>query len=135
MCAVICNTKDEMVTEVRRQAKDRVDLIKVAGDGDVIRSSGFEEGSITLEELKAIADMAHMLGKRCTIHARSGRVAANAARAGFDWVIHASIMTEEELGVLVECGTPINPTLRSEEHTSELQSQMRISSALFVLKK
>src|SRR3546814_11029903 len=55
--------------------------------------------------------MAHMLGKRCTIHARSGRVAANAARAGFDWVIHASIMTEEELGVLVECGTPINTTL------------------------
>src|SRR3546814_8258980 len=62
--SVIFNTKDEMVTEVRRQAKDRVDLIKVAGDGDVIRSSGFEEGSITLEELKAIADMAHMLGKR-----------------------------------------------------------------------
>src|SRR3546814_15136202 len=46
--SVICNTKDEMVTEVRRKAKDRVDLIKVAGDGDVIRSSGFEEGSITL---------------------------------------------------------------------------------------
>src|SRR3546814_21179876 len=48
--SVICNTKDEMVTEVRRQAKDRVDLIKVAGDGDVIRSSGFEEASVTLEE-------------------------------------------------------------------------------------
>src|SRR3546814_10589710 len=78
---------------------------------DVCSSDLFEEGSITLEELKAIADMAHMLGKRCTIHARSGRVAANAARAGFDWVIHASIMTEEELGVLVECGTQINPTL------------------------
>src|SRR3546814_4528441 len=106
-----------------------------------------------------------MLGKRCTIHARSGRVAANAARAGFDWVIHASIMTEEELGVLVECGTPINPTLsllvnmiewgpefgaseavingfsrelasaRSEEHTSELQSLMRISYDVFCLKK
>src|SRR3546814_20830915 len=100
-----------MVTEVRRQAKDRVDLIKVAGDGDVIRSSGFEEGSITLEELQAIADMAHMLGKRCTIHARSGRVAAHAARAGFDWVIHASIMTEAELGRVVECGPPIHTTL------------------------
>src|SRR3546814_1737515 len=98
--SVICNTKDEMVTEVRRQAKDRVDLIKVAGDGDVLRSSGFEEGSITLEELKAIADMAHMLGKRCTIHARSGRLAANAARAGLDWVLHASIMTAAELGGL-----------------------------------
>src|SRR3546814_13727302 len=102
-----------MVTEVRRQAKDRVDLIKVAGDGDVIRSSGFEAGSITLEELKAIADMAHMLGKRCTIHARSGRVASNAARAGFDSVIHDSIMTEEELGALVECGNPINPIGRA----------------------
>src|SRR3546814_2412920 len=33
------------------------------------------------------------------------------------------------------CGTAIGPSTRSEEHTSELQSLMRISYAVFCLKK
>jgi imidazolonepropionase-like amidohydrolase len=109
--SVLCNTQDEMVKETRRQIKQRVDLIKVAGDGDHIRGDGFEEGSITLDELKAISNIAHLAGKRCVIHSRSGRVAANAAQAGFDWVIHASFLSEDDLRVLLECRTPINPTL------------------------
>src|SRR3546814_5922532 len=34
-----------------------------------------------------------------------------------------------------KCNTPLPLTLRSEEHTSELQSLMRISYAVFCLKK
>src|SRR3546814_6327218 len=33
------------------------------------------------------------------------------------------------------CGLRVNPPTRSEEHTSELQSLMRISYAVFCLKK
>src|SRR3546814_3220991 len=46
-------------------------------------------------------------------------------------------MSSEELTArLVECGYCIVPdVLRSEEHTSELQSLMRISYAVFCLKK
>src|SRR3546814_3403022 len=35
----------------------------------------------------------------------------------------------------IPIGSPIVPPLRSEEHTSELQSLMRISYAVFCLKK
>src|SRR3546814_9137827 len=35
----------------------------------------------------------------------------------------------------MRCGMPINSASRSEEHTSELQSLMRISYAVFCLKK
>src|SRR3546814_9270606 len=43
----------------------------------------------------------------------------------------------ECLQMFIECdrGRPIVHTMRSEEHTSELQSLMRISYAVFCLKK
>lgn len=109
--SVIRNTRDEMITEVRKQIKDGVDLIKVSGDGDTLRSAESMLGSVTLDDLKAIAEMAHLLGKRCTIHARGSRAATDASRAGFDWVIHASWITDDDVGVFVKNRTPINPTI------------------------
>lgn len=109
--SVLCNTRDEMITEVRREVKDGVDVIKVAGDGDVLAHDAGWQGSLSPDDLRAIAETTHRLGKRCTIHARSGQVAADAAEAGFDWVIHASFMTDENLDVICKHETPINPTL------------------------
>jgi len=108
----IANTRDEMVAEVRRELKDGNDFIKVSGDGDTVGAPGLGlSGSITVDDLKAIAEIAHLMRRKCTIHARSGEKAAAAASVGFDWVIHASFMNEEQLGVLVDHRTPINPTL------------------------
>ncbi|MGD9538213.1 MAG: amidohydrolase family protein [Alphaproteobacteria bacterium] len=110
--AVLCNTRDEMITEVRREVKDGVDIVKVAGDGDPTAAHERDNrGSLAPEDLAAIAETTHRLGRRCTIHARTGAVAAAAAAAGFDWVIHASFINDEELGVFVRHKTPINPTL------------------------
>jgi imidazolonepropionase-like amidohydrolase len=110
--AVICNTRDEMVAEVRKEIKDGNDIIKVSGDGDTSTPSGMSVcGSITLEELTVIAEITHSMQKKCTIHARSGEKAAAAAKAGFDWIIHASYMDDEQLGVVIDHQTPLNPTL------------------------
>ncbi len=108
--AVLCNTRDEMVTEVRREIKDGVDIVKVAGDGDVLTGEAELAGSIGLDDLHAIAEVTHRLGKVCTIHARSGRAAADAIRAGFDWIIHGSYMSDEDLDVLFRNPTPLIPT-------------------------
>jgi imidazolonepropionase-like amidohydrolase len=117
--AVLCNTRDEMITEVRREVKEGVDIIKVAGDGDTLTNERTPAGSLSLEDLTAIAEMAHRLGKKCTIHARSGEVAADAARAGFDWVLHASFMRDRDLDVFLEKRTPICPTLSLLANTLE----------------
>lgn len=109
--AVLCNTRDEMIVETRKQLKDGVDVIKVAGDGDTLTSAGFLAGSLTPGDLSAIAELAHMMGRKCTIHARSGQASRLAAEAGFDWVIHGSFMSEDDLAVLLRRRTPINPTL------------------------
>ena len=118
--AVLCNTRDEMVEQVRREIKDGVDIVKVSGDGDTSTSAGMDLlGSITLDDLKAIAEIAHRMKRKVTIHARSGRASAEASQAGFDWIIHASFMSDEDLGVVVENGTPINPTLSLLANTVE----------------
>ena len=108
--AVLCNTRDEMVTEARREIKDGVDIVKVAGDGDVLTGDAALAGSIGLDDLRAIAEVTHRLGKVCTIHARSGRAAADAIRAGFDWIIHGSYMSEDDLDLLARQPTPLIPT-------------------------
>src|SRR3546814_8311744 len=48
------------------------------------------------------------------------------------WADAAGLDTEE---VRELAGDPLTVTIRSEEHTSELQSLMRISYAVFCLKK
>ncbi|MSO73872.1 MAG: amidohydrolase family protein [Alphaproteobacteria bacterium] len=110
--AVLCNTRDEMITEVRREVKEGVDIVKVAGDGDAVQSHAREsESSLSPDDLRAIAETTHRLGRRCTIHARTGVVAAAAAEAGFDWLIHASYLNDDQLATILRTRTPINPTL------------------------
>jgi len=100
-----CNTTDEMIAEVRRQVKNGVDFIKLAD------SAFGEYQSFREEELVVIADLAHQLGKRCTIHARGDAEVAAAARAGFDWIMHGNIMTQGTVDLLAEKEIPLVPTL------------------------
>lgn len=109
--SVIRNTRDEMITEIRKQVRDGVDIIKVSGDGDTLRSTDSMLGSFTHDDLKAIADMTHLLGKRCTIHARGDQAAYGAALAGFDWLIHCSYISDKTLDVVGEKKIPLNPTI------------------------
>jgi imidazolonepropionase-like amidohydrolase len=100
-----CNTLDEMIAEVRRQVKNGVDFIKLAD------SPFGEYQSFRDEELKAIADLAHQLKKRCTIHARGDAEMKAAVLAGFDWVMHGNVMKRDTVELLAERQTPLVPTL------------------------
>ena len=124
--AVLCNTREEMVTEARREIKDGVDIVKVAGDGDVLTGEAELAGSIGLDDLRAIAEVTHRLGKVCTIHARSGQAAADAIRAGFDWIIHGSYMSEDDLDVLFRNPTPLIPTFSLLANTPRLGARPRL---------
>jgi imidazolonepropionase-like amidohydrolase len=109
---VLTNSLPEMITEVRKQVKEGVDLIKVAASGDISNpTSGADMSSLTLEELTAIAKEVHRLGRKVTAHARAGLSAADCSRAGFDWVMHGTLMTDEHLDVLLKNNTPLMPSL------------------------
>jgi imidazolonepropionase-like amidohydrolase len=102
---IVHNTLDAMIGEVRHQVKNGVDLIKLADSpyGD------FQ--SFTDDEMKALADLAHQLGKKITIHARGSAEVNAAVRAGMDWIMHGNIMSDETVSHLAESGITLIPTL------------------------
>ncbi len=108
-----CNTLDEMIAEVRRQVKNGVDFIKLAD------SPYGEYQSFRDEELQTVADLAHQLKRRCTIHARGDAEMKAAVKAGFDWVMHGNVMTQETVDLLAERQTPLVPTLLLLENWAE----------------
>jgi imidazolonepropionase-like amidohydrolase len=108
---VMTRTRDEMVLEVRRQCKDGFDVVKIAGSGQSLFNvySSSEVDAFTFDELKVVVDEAHRLGRLVTTHARPGSSASNAARAGVDWIQHASYMGDEDIEVVARSGRSICP--------------------------
>jgi imidazolonepropionase-like amidohydrolase len=101
----LANTRDEMVAEVRRQVKNGVDLIKIAD------SPFGDYQAFTDDEVKAIADMAHQLKKRVTMHARGSDEVRAGVRAELDWIMHGNSMTDEVIQDLAASQIPLVPTL------------------------
>ena len=102
---MLANTLPEMLAEVRRQVKSGVDLVKLAD------SPYGQYQSFTNEEMKQIADLVHQLGKKVTIHARGSAEVGAAIDAGFDWIMHGHVMTDEVIERLAESRIPLVPTL------------------------
>ena len=101
----LANTTAEMKDNVRRQVKNGVDFIKLSDSpfGEYQAFSG--------DELKAIADLAHQLNRRVTIHARGSAEVSAAVAAGFDWIMHGNVMTDEVIDQLAQSRIPLVPTL------------------------
>ena len=128
---VLTNTLPEMITEVRKQVKEGVDLIKVAASGDVSNpTAGADTSSLTLEELTAIAKEVHRLGRRVTAHARAGLSAADCSRAGFDWIMHGTLMTDQHLDVLLKNNTPLMPSLTYLTNAVEFGKDCSLSQSM-----
>jgi imidazolonepropionase-like amidohydrolase len=94
--------------KVREMAKYGADTIKVCASGGVL-SKGDEAGAqqLTLEEMKAIVEEAHKLGRRVAAHAHGASSIRDAILAGVDSVEHASLIDDEGIRLAREKGTYI----------------------------
>ena len=83
-------------TKVREVIKYGADLIKICASGGVL-SKGDQPGApqYTLEEMTAIAEEAHKLGRKVAAHAHGTQSIKDAIRAGIDSIEHASLIDEE----------------------------------------
>ncbi len=92
--------------KVRENVKYGADLIKVCASGGVL-SKGDQPGTpqYTPEELKAIADEAHKLGRKVAAHAHGTESIKDAIRAGFDSVEHSSLIDDEGIALAKQHGT------------------------------
>ena len=108
---VLCPTRDDMQREVRRQVKNRVDVVKISGDSQAQERVPTAGPCFTDQEMSCIVDEAHRLGRKVTIHSRYAETVLAAARAGVDWLIHASYMRPGDVGAVRDLQVPICPTL------------------------
>ena len=95
---------------VEDRVKAGVDWIKVFGS-----RGGFEtvDGTqtVTFDEMKAIVDAAHALGKKVAIHSYGPSGVRDAVRAGADSVEHGADLDDETISEMVKRGTVWVPTV------------------------
>jgi imidazolonepropionase-like amidohydrolase len=91
---------------VREVVKYGADLIKFCATGGVL-SKGDQPGTeqYTLEEMTALVDEGHRLGRRVAAHAHGASGIADAIRAGVDSIEHASLIDDEGIRLAKERGT------------------------------
>lgn len=107
--AAVVNTRDEMITETRRQIKNGADWIKIHATGSIPTHQG-ELQVWSREEMRAVCDTAHALGVPVTAHCRNTSSTLDAAIAGVDLILHASFMDDAGLEAVIESGAAICPT-------------------------
>jgi imidazolonepropionase-like amidohydrolase len=102
---------------VRAEIRLGVDLFKTSASGG---AAGHKEElwwrNYTAEELAALVDEAHAVGKRVAVHSHTAEATKRALRAGVDTIEHGTELDEECLALFLETGAFLVPTvsIRSE---------------------
>jgi imidazolonepropionase-like amidohydrolase len=105
---------------VRAEIRLGVDLFKTSASGG---AAGHKEAlwwrNYTGEELAALADEAHAVGKRVAVHSHTAEATRRALRAGVDTIEHGTELDDECLALFLETGAFMVPTIsiRSERGT------------------
>ncbi len=83
---------DAVRIAVRQLVKDGADWIKVAASGGSTSTSQATRPSYSLEELRAIVDEAHNLGKQVGTHSLVAQSVVNSLDADVDLIIHCGML-------------------------------------------
>jgi imidazolonepropionase-like amidohydrolase len=96
----------EARAKVRETVKYGADVIKICASGGVL-SKGDQPGTpqYTLEEMQAIAEEAHKLGRKVAAHAHGTQSIKDAIRAGIDSIEHSSLIDDEGIALAKQHGT------------------------------
>src|SRR5580704_4688399 len=108
----VANGVDGVTTKVRENIKYGADLIKFMATGGVL-SEGDNPAlaQYSPEEMKAIVDSAHSLGRKVAAHAHGAVGIKYAVLAGVDSIEHGSYINEEDIQLMKQHGTYLVPTI------------------------
>jgi len=122
----VCDGADGCRAAVRRQVKRGADVIKVTATGGVLSQTATGTGQqFTDEELKAIADTAHSLGRKVTAHAHEAAGIEAALRAGFDSIEHAMWADRDTMRLFKEQDAWMIPTVYPITAVGDTPEKMR----------
>ncbi len=103
---------------VREVRKYGAQVIKVCATGGVFsRNTEPGQQQMTLAELTAVADEAHMWGLKVAAHAHGASGIADAIRAGIDTIEHASLIDAEGIRLAVQHGTWLSMDIYNTDFT------------------
>jgi imidazolonepropionase-like amidohydrolase len=108
----VADGPDEIRKAVRWVVKNGADVVKVHVTGGILSlSDDINRPQLTQEELNALVDEAHMLGRKTAAHAHSSEGAKRAVRAGIDSIEHGTFLDNDALEMMKARGTVLVPTL------------------------
>ena len=108
----VADGRDAVIHKVRENIKYGADVIKFMATGGVL-SEGDNPAleQYSPEEMRAIVETAHGLGRKVAAHAHGALGIKNAVLAGVDSIEHGSYINEEDIQLMKQRGTYLVPTL------------------------
>jgi imidazolonepropionase-like amidohydrolase len=119
---------EDVPAAVKAQVDAGADVIKVYGStGSGADVTGRE--TLTYEEMKAIVDAAHALGKRVAIHSYGPDGGRDAVRAGAESVEHPIDLDDSTFALMVKQGTYYVPTIDHNRYYAEYAKDFNYTPA------
>lgn len=119
---------DEARHSVRDVRKYGAQVIKVCATGGVFsRNTEPGQQQMTLAELTAVADEAHMWGLRVAAHAHGASGIRDAILAGIDTIEHASLIDAEGIRLAVQHGTWLSMDIFNTDFTQANGTQFGVT--------
>ena len=119
----VANGVEAVRATVRTMVRAGADVIKCASTGGASSRAGHgpKDSAFTLDEMKALVDEAHTLGRRVMCHAVGGPGLRVAIEAGVDSIEHGCYLDEDRelIPMMAEHGTFFVPTLTVYEYHRE----------------
>jgi imidazolonepropionase-like amidohydrolase len=101
-----------VMAKVRENIKYGADVIKFCATGGVLSQGDNPElEQYSPEEMRALVQEAHRLGRKVAAHAHGALGIRDAVLAGVDSIEHGSFINEEDIQLMKERGTYLVPTL------------------------
>ncbi len=112
------DSPEEGRKRVRELRKYGAQVIKICATGGVF-SHNTEPGQqqLSLEEMKAIVDEAHMWGLKVAAHAHGTSGIKDAIRAGVDTIEHASLIDDEGIALAKKYGAWLSMDIYNTDYT------------------
>ena len=108
----VCSGADDCRRAVREQVRAGADVIKITATGGVLSqtAAGLAQ-QFSEEELKAIVQAAHAMGRKVTAHAHGGDGINAFLRAGGDSIEHGTYLDADSIKLFKASGAWLVPTL------------------------
>ena len=108
----VCSGADDCRRAVREQVRAGADIIKITATGGVLSQTAAGLGQqFSDEELAAIVQTAHSMGRKVTAHAHGADGINSFLRAGGDSIEHGTYLDAESIKLFKASGAWLIPTL------------------------